>query len=424
VCDAPGDLDDEDAQVSFTSVDAETLHETSSCFNDDSTARGFVFDGFDHTWSLHMASLDTQSETDVNVTGIAIDEETGDSYVTASVTSIFAVGDGKMTVMGKHLDKRGFTEPGAPPIGVNSKEDFAIPNDGSGNPLSTLLIHTVLLKVDIHGHPQWITYMESQFKMVAEDILVDTSSRPTKIIIAGLFSGYFPRLYNVNRLTKRAKRGDAQEREGGIRCPDMSKVSDLSECWYFEGEANYMSPTTPTIVEIAKPGIFLASYNAEGLATAFKGGIYFYKVGSSFPAAGTVRIAAHTTARRNNPHNGSKVDDPSAYVDDFNGLYLSAKILVSRYSDTMFFWRAVGRLLARWRDLHQQRRQDLCGRTDYSEGCFGDRISGNFTNAQRRHDLCIYRQVCGGKSWVWRRLGAPDRRSGHQQALHCVWTGG
>jgi len=337
MCDAPGDLEDEDAQVSFTSVDAITLQETSSCFNDDAAARGFIFDGFDHTWSLHMASLDTLSETDVNVTAIAIDEITGHSYVTASVSRVFSKGDGKMTVMGKHLDKRGFVEPGAPPIGVNSKDDFAVPNDGSGNTISDLLIHTVLLKIGIHGHPEWITYMESQYKMVAEDILVDTSARPTRIVIAGIFSGNYPRLYNVNRLTKRAKRGGARERGGGIICPDMSVVTDMSECWYFEGEPNYRSPTTPGTIEIAKPGIFLASYNVDGLATAFKGGIYFKSIGSSFPAAGTVRIAAHTTARRNSPRNGSKDDEPSAYVDDYNGLYLSAKILVSRYRDTMYF---------------------------------------------------------------------------------------
>ena len=37
------------------------------------------------------------------------------------------------------------------------------------------------------------------------------------------------------------------------------------------------------------------------------------------------------------PANGSKPDEPSSFVDDFNGLYLSGKVLVSRYKDTLYF---------------------------------------------------------------------------------------
>ena len=337
ICDVPGDLDLDDAQVSFTRVDPETLHETSSCFNDDAEARGFVFDGFDNAWSLHMASLDAASQTDVNVTGIAIDDVTGDAYVTASVTRLFSKGDGKMTLMGSHLDKRGFTEPGAPPRGVNSADDFAMGNDASGNPIDDQLIHTALLKVNMHGIPQWLTYMESQYRMLAEDILVDTTAKPTRIIIAGIFKGYYPRFYLVNPLTKRAKRGSDKERGGGVRCSDMSAVTNVEDCWYFQGTANMDEPLGEGIVEVAKPGIFIVSYSPQGVATAFKGGMYFKTTGSSFPVEGTVRIAAHTTEVRTVSANGSKTDEPSSFVDDFNGLYLSGKVLVSRYKDTLYF---------------------------------------------------------------------------------------
>jgi hypothetical protein len=364
ICDVPGDLDLDDAQVSFTRVDPKTLHETSSCFNDDAETRGFVFDGFDNAWSLHMASLDGSSQTDVNVTGIAIDDITGDSYVTASVTRIFKQGDvikkgdGKMTVMGSHLDKRGFTQPGVPPFGtvlakgsasyvsvsqpevppisVNSTDDFAVGNDGAGNPITELLIHTVLLKVNMHGVPQWLTYMESQYTMVVEDILVDTTAKPTRIIIAGIFKGYFPRFYLVNPLTKRAKRGSVNERGGGLRCSNMSVVN-IEDCWYFQGTPNYDEPPDKGLQQLAKPGLFIVSYNQKGVPTDFKGGMHFKSTGASFPVEGTVRIATHTTAMRTAPTSGSYPDHPSSYVDDFNGLYLSAKVLVSRYRDTLYF---------------------------------------------------------------------------------------
>jgi hypothetical protein len=376
VCETPIGSNQKDAQVSFTFVDHHTLHETSSCFNDDAEARGFAFDGHDFAWSLHLASLDTASESDVNVTGIAINQQNGDAYVVASVTRQFTKGKGTIAVLGKHLDKRGFAEPGArtgedecenrgftqeqcrevgcckfdpgsgrclSAVGISichggiSQHDFSMPNDSNGNPLSDHMIHTVLMKVDKHGIPQWITYMESQFEMVANDILVDASVRPPRIMIAGIFKGYYPRLYNVNPSTKRAKRGESKERGGGIRCNDPSQIGNLAECWYFQGTPNLQTPVGSGNIEIAKPGIFIAMYNENGLATAFKGGIYFRSSGTSFPLPGTVRLAAHTTAIKTIAKNGSKVDDPSAYVDDFNGLYLSAKILVSRYRDVMYF---------------------------------------------------------------------------------------
>ena len=65
--------------------------------------------------------------------------------------------------------------------------------------------------------------------------------------------------------------------------------------------------------------------------------MYFKTTGSSFPVEGTVRIAAHTTEVRTVSANGSKTDEPSSFVDDFNGLYLSGKVLVSRYKDTLYF---------------------------------------------------------------------------------------
>ena len=100
-----------------------------------------------------------------------------------------------------------------------------------------------------------------------------------------------------------------------------------------------MTPFESGSIELAKPGIFLVQYNSDGLATAFKGGMYFKSVGVSFPIEGTVRIAAHTTFQRLVPKNASesKEDTPSAYVDDFNGLYLCAKLLVSRYKDIVYF---------------------------------------------------------------------------------------
>ena len=113
------------------------------------------------------------------------------------------------------------------------------------NPLSDHMIHTVLMKVDKHGIPQWITYMESQFEMVANDILVDASVRPPRIMIAGIFKGYYPRLYNVNPSTKRAKRGESKERGGGIRCNDPSQIGNLAECWYFQGTPNLQTPKPP-----------------------------------------------------------------------------------------------------------------------------------------------------------------------------------
>jgi hypothetical protein len=180
--------------------------------------------------------------------------------------------------------------------------------------------------------------MESQYKMVAEDILVDTSAKPTRIIIAGIFKGYNPRFYQVNPKTKRAKRGESRERGGGARCSDMSTVKNVADCWYYQGVANYATPYGSGAIEIAKPGIFIVSYNTHGVATAYKGGMYFRSTGSSFPLEGTVRIATHTTATRPTPAtNTSDTDRPSPYVDDFNGLYLAAKILVSRYKDTMYF---------------------------------------------------------------------------------------
>lgn len=337
VCDAPENGEGlEDAQVSFTKVDEHTLHEISSCFNDEAKVRGFVFDGVDNSWSLHLAALDTGSENDVNVTAIAVDDVTGDSYVTASVTRKLSIGDGRATVMGKHLDKRGFWEPGSP-SGVGSADDFSLPSDGGGNPVSDQLIHTILVKVSMHGKPLWITYMESQNHMVAEDVLVDTSCQPMRVIIAGIFKGYYPRFYNVNPLTKRAKRGEDDERGGGIRCTDSHYVTNLESCWYLQGDPNYAHPTTAGTIEPLKPGIFMVSYSPAGVATAFKGGIYFKSTGTSFPAPGTVRIAAHTTAVRSARKNNSHTDEPSAFVADSNGLYLSAKILVSRYKDEMYF---------------------------------------------------------------------------------------
>ena len=337
VCDAPGDSEGlQDAQVSFTLVHEHTLHETSSCFNDEYNARGFVFDGVDNSWSLHLAALDIGSENDVNVTAIAVDDVTGDSYVTASVTRQLSQGDGRVTVIGKHLDKRGFWEPGSA-SGVGSADDFSLPSDGGGNPISDQLIHTVLLKVNMHGKPQWITYMESQNQMMAEDVLVDTSCQPKRVVIAGIFKGYYPRFYHVNPSTKRAKRGEENERGGGIRCADSTQITDIESCWYFQGDPNYAHPTTTGTIEPLKPGIFLVSYSPAGVATAFKGGIYFKSTGTSFPAQGTVRIAAHTTAARNTRKNNSKTDGPSAFVADSNGLYLTAKILVSRYKDEMYF---------------------------------------------------------------------------------------
>jgi hypothetical protein len=337
ICDAPGDSDVlEDAQVSFTVVDEQTSHETSSCFNDEADARGFVFDGVDNAWSLHLSALDTQSQSDVNVTAIAVDDVTGDCYVTASVTRQLSQGDGRITVVGKDLDKRGFWEPGSA-SGVGSADEFSLPSDGGGNPVTDNLIHTVILKVSMHGKPQWITYMESQNEMLAEDVLVDTSARPTRIIIAGLFKGYYPRFYHVNPLTKRAKRGEDTERGGGIRCTDATLVTNPEECWYLQGEPNYSHPTTGGTIQPLKPGIFLVSYSAAGVATASKGGIYFRSTGTSFPLPGTVRIAAHTTAVRNSRKNGSNADESTAFVTDSNGLYLTAKILVSRYKDEMYF---------------------------------------------------------------------------------------
>jgi hypothetical protein len=337
ICDAPGDLGLKEAQVSFTRVDSQTLQETSSCFSDDVAARGFVFEGFHNVWSLQMASLDTKSESDVNVTAIAIDELTGDSYVTASVTRVFSTGDGKITLRGKQLYKNGFHEKSSD---TDKKDDFSLPNDGSGNPVSDLIVHTVLLKVDIYGIPQWLTYMESQSSMIANDILVDTSARPTRILIAGIFKGYYPRFYQVNPLTKRAKRGKATEKGGGIRCSDMSKVSNVEDCWYFQGDPNFSVPHGSGVVEVEKPGIFIINYNTHGIATAYKGGIYFRSTGTSYPVAGTVRIATHTSARKTNTKNNSdtyNTDQTSSFVDDYNGLYLSAKILVSRYKDIMYF---------------------------------------------------------------------------------------
>ena len=390
VCHAPGNViqpagrlgDLRDAQVSFTSVDTHTGIEKSNCHNDDTEARGFAFDGYDFTWSLHMASLDVRSESDVNVTAIAVDQQTGDSYVTASVTRKMTRGDGKVGVIGRHLKNRGLHDPGAesgedacennfftfeqcrsvgccrwdPGDGsegsgqcmsavgagvchrMGNEHDFAMPNDAGGNALSDEIIHTVLLKTNQHGIPQWITYMESQYRMVADDILVDTTARPTRIIIAGVFKGYYPRFYNVNAQTKRARRG-TRERGGGVQCSDMSQVEDPGNCWYYQGDPNYLTPFESGSIELAKPGIFLVQYNSDGLATAFKGGMYFKSVGVSFPIEGTVRIAAHTTFQRLVPKNASesKEDTPSAYVDDFNGLYLCAKLLVSRYKDIVYF---------------------------------------------------------------------------------------
>jgi len=365
ICDSPGNLDLEDAQVSFTRIDNQTsfdsrtlMHETSSCFNDEPEARGFVFDGFDNTWSLHMASLDTKSQTDINVSAIAIDKQTGDAYVTASVTREFLLGDGRITLRGNQLYKHGVHRLGdtvayVRPV-VDNKDDFSLPSDGTGNIVSDSLIHTVLLKVDIHGAPQWLTYMESQSKMYANDVLVDTTAKPTRIIVAGTFKGSYPRFYQVNPLTKRAKRGDSNERGGGIKCSDMSIVTEVSDCWYFQGEPNFQvpyvgatqRPPSPSDIEPEKIGLFMVSYNPHGVATAAKTGIYFKSTGISYPIEGSVRIATYTTEQRTKPTNSSKAcskenlegcDLPSSYVDDVNGVYLSAKILVSRYKDTMYF---------------------------------------------------------------------------------------
>jgi hypothetical protein len=134
----------------------------------------------------------------------------------------------------------------------------------------------------------------------------------------------------------------------------MSIVTDVSDCWYFQGEPNFQvpyvgatqRPPSPSDIEPEKIGLFMVSYNPHGVATAAKTGIYFKSTGISYPIEGSVRIATYTTEQRTKPTNSSKAcskenlegcDLPSSYVDDVNGVYLSAKILVSRYKDTMYF---------------------------------------------------------------------------------------
>lgn len=328
VCRTPAEKGEGDVGVSFIRRDDET--EFQSCGYDNEQTRGFVYGGFGAEWAAHWASLEDAVINDVNVTNMAVDIHSGETYVTATVTKTQDSNTGKNGVMGKQMHKDAFYEPGFG--GVGSEDEIILENEAAGNSFDSFITYTALLKLDKLGRVAWLTYMESQYVMVATDILVDNMAAVRRIMIAGHYKGHEPRFYQVNPETRKARRGPTYG--DGISCPDPDAVQDVGQCHYHRADPVYSSPLDPSAgsQQLTKVGLFLVTYTPEGVAKASRGGMYFQGT-ASFIRTDSVRIAAHSTAP---PAPGVENGTVGSGLEGSSGLYLACNVVSSRYGDTLF----------------------------------------------------------------------------------------
>jgi len=351
VCTAPSGSGT-DETVAFVKKHPHTLHQVSSCQGEDPVARGFQFGGFQFSWRLHWAALDTTANN-VRVSGLTVDPSSGEVYVAASVTKTQGVGVGRAGVMGPHLHLGGFYGRGG---GVGSRDQFVVTNDATATALDTSVVYALLARISADGRPRWVTYMESQWAMEVTDLRFDAAAVPPRILLAGHFKGGYPRFFQVDPKTRLARKTTE-----GPECVLTRNMTNEAVCASVYTAAN--SATSPIVpgTSMSKVGAFLVWYDQAGVARAARTGIHF-SGDTSYIDTASIRIASHASfaAQRGPP--------AAPVIDDARGLYLAARVVVSRLGDTLF----LGRQAAGWQDI------DPC-KNGYFENV--TTVVGNTTNS-------------------------------------------
>jgi hypothetical protein len=329
--------------LSFVSSHPRRGHAVSSCQGEDSALRGFIFGGFHFVWGLHWAALDTPGNN-VQVQALEIDSNSGDVYVVASITHSYGKGAGLVSLRGGHLHRWGYFGHGG---SAGSREEFMMTDDAAPRTLDKNMVYTVLARVSVDGRPQWMTRMESQWRLEAADIRVDVAAHPARILVAGTFQGGPPRFYQVEPTTRLPR--DNENELGCHATPGHALppgVNDLAECSWLEAAGN--SATTPlaTMTSSSKTGAFVVWYDAAGVARAACTGIHFASEGSSLTLS-SIRVAAHSSQsilRRAPDEPGASAH---AAVNDAQGMYVAMRVVVSRGGDTLF----LGQQAQGWQDI-------------------------------------------------------------------------